>query len=206
MANHIPKLIPNPNNKNLAYYWDKDTYIPVYYRSGLIINIMDAIAKQLSVVQIQHSRVLVGLLQFNLPVGRGTLCNTVMSQFIDRYIPKVKQHYKALGYSTNVGYVWVREQSTSTVQHYHAAFFVNQQAVAGIYKLRELASELWGKLCGGHVTFPANPTYTVKRKDNESRFIALMRLSYYAKEETKNASSYIKNYSTSRLKMQRKSE
>lgn len=200
MANHIPKLIPNPNNKDLAYYLDGDIYISVFYRGGLKVRIMDAIAKQLSIVQSRHSRVLVGLLQFNLPEGKGTTCNTVMSRFIDRFTQKVKLHYKTLGYSTSVGYIWVREQAHSTAQHYHAAFFVNQQCCAGIYQLKELASVIWKKLCNGHVIYPNNPTYTVIRGDYESRCIALVRLSYYAKEETKNAAIYIKNYSISRMR------
>ena len=103
MATYRPKILLNSNNKYLAYYLDGGTYTPVFYRSGLIVKIMDAIAKQLTVVQSRHSRILVGLLQFNLSKGRGTVCNTLMSQFIDKYIPKVKKHYKALGYSTSVG-------------------------------------------------------------------------------------------------------
>lgn len=205
MANYIPKIILNPNNKYLAYYLDGDTYTPVFYRSGLIVNIMDAIAKQLTVIQSQHLRVLVGLLQFNFSKGRGTVCNTLMSQFIDKYIPKVKKHYKALGYSTSVGYVWVREQADSTAQHYHAAFFVNQQCCAGIYKLWDIAVSIWHDLCGGHVRHPNNAALIVKRDNVESRHIALTRLSYYAKKETKKAGIYINNYSVSRMKAKKSS-
>ena len=201
MANYIPKIILDPKDTKFAYYLDQNIHIRVFYRYGLRVNIMDAIAEQLSIVQSYHSRVLVVLLQLNLPEGKGTKCNTLMSQFIEKHTRKIKKHYKQLGYSTSVGYVWVREQAYSTAQHYHAVFFVNQRCCSGIYKLLEFAKRIWGELCHGHVRYPDNPTYIVTREDNESRQIALLRLSYYAKEETKNAESYIKNYSVSRLKL-----
>ncbi len=125
---------------------------------------------------------------------------------IDKFRYRVEMHYKKLGYFTHVGYVWVREQNSSTAQHYHAAFFVNEQCCAGAYKLWQLAVDIWDELCGGHVIMPTNPELTVKRGDLNSRHIALLRLSYYAKQETKQAKIFIKNYSASRMKRKKGSE
>ena len=104
-------------------------------------------------------------------------------------------------YSTKrVGYVWVREISTSKNQHYHLHIFVDGNKVQTSYKINNFVKKHLGeKRMSFH--FPENCYRMTFREDKDSIDEVIYRFSYLAKVNTKClVSKNVRNYSSSRVK------
>ncbi len=85
-------------------------------------------------------------------------------------------------YGTRLFYFWVREQSTSMYQHYHAVVFMNGSVVHRGKFLKGLITKLWFKHGSCHC---CKRYHNVQRKDQRSIDNASEHISYLAKNRDK---------------------
>ncbi|MBP2312946.1 YagK/YfjJ domain-containing protein [Azospirillum soli] len=128
-------------------------------------------------------------------------------------------------------YVWVREQATSEVPHYHALLLVNGDRVRSPYGILKKMEDVWGRVIGsdpsglvdhcnhahdgkpgiGHVPLkrPSSKAQGEERTRQEERFNAARaelddRASYLIKTHTKGgAPKRVREFGASQLKPKR---
>ncbi len=132
---------------------------------------------------------------------------------LDADIKKKKRERNRV-HDCQLRYVWVREQDSAPLQHYHVLLLLNAdtynclgsfQATSGNLASRIKAS--WASALGipveelgGCVHFPENPTYLMNRNSvdfGESYASVYHRVSYMAKLETKRYGGHTRHFGCS---------
>lgn len=189
---------------------------------GLVENILIGNEEVLLRAINSHNRVAV--MRFELKFPKGYMgCTEVISKFFDSLRCRLKNDLikktesRGRRIQSDVGYVWVKELSSSHGWHYHVALLLNYDVYNsfGLINGRNINMYnrilfAWagaiGYLAGdarGLVHIPENPVYKIGRSSltiNEDIHAVLYRLSYLAKLETKpyNTGSRKRFFGTSR--------
>lgn len=198
---HIPKSIP--------FVYKNKVWRLLNSAGGHDKKIMRTIIDRFDVMHSYYAEVLT--CQFILFPHKIPYNNQIISDFFTALIPYLKRHYIdndpaiKLGH---IGYLWVREQSTSDKPHYHCVLWLNEDKVNSSYGILALAKQLWCEQFDGTLSIPDNNYYISKRLQADSgasQQEVICRLSYLAKNATKGChSSNIKRYGANRLKKKSK--
>ncbi|MBY7974922.1 inovirus Gp2 family protein [Vibrio fluvialis] len=159
-------------------------------------DIMKVIIDQMDAYLSYHSRVFIVVMVLTTRVW--TRDNVLISECLAVSLQRLKSEYKL----SRIGYVWCREQSRSSTQHYHLALMLDGSKVQYPAKLFDLISEVWHALCQGRVCWPKRCYYAFHRSDRETLCQVIYRLSYFAKVRTKDRTpKWISRFGASRLKL-----
>jgi len=140
-----------------------------------------------------YSKVTMVQLQFHL--HEPTPDNRVISRFLNSLIKKLKKQYKS-----QIGYVWVREQNGAPAQHYHMAIMLSGHVCKSSHHIYTIANELWSKQNDNGYSFRVkNSMYKISRYCDKELDAARYRLSYFAKNKTKDFAKHIKKFGVSQL-------
>ena len=166
---------------------------------GVYPVIIEKIVEQLDKSLYIHKRVFV--LRFDLHLDNYSDNNKEISKFMKAQVQRIRRKYK----TKHIGYVWVREMERAKTQHYHCAFFIDGDKIRNSFALNQQIKAKWYK--NGHRSVVPKPFYFIdKHNYEEKRKDVIYRLSYLAKVRGKGyRSSQAKDYSTSRLKLNIKS-
>ncbi|MBV7317345.1 inovirus-type Gp2 protein [Shewanella sp. NIFS-20-20] len=108
------------------------------------------------------------------------------NKLVAKYFKHLKNHLSNY-YKSQIGYGWVREQGHENNRtHYHCFVLLNGQKANRTKKCFEFARQAQELLVDINVYFPDNPSYMVIRSNLQSIQAAFFRLSYLAKNETKD--------------------
>lgn len=105
-----------------------------------------------------------------------------------------------------MGYVWVRKQNVAKSQHYHLMIMLNGHKCRNAYAVSNICDEIWEDSKDTNFSYGIkNRLYCIKQyKNNDSELrAAKMRMSYMAKNETKDFNKNTKTFGVSRLKPNR---
>lgn len=195
----------HPVNPNLAYFKYRYTqYVIFYYPLGVNTNILTRVFEQIDVMLSYFSKVRVVLLQLNFSQQKKELClsgnkyiSVCMQSIIDEISPL---------YGNTVGYLWVREKVKSDSPHYHIALMVNGHKCKSAYHIQNIAQKCWHELTGGSHWNVDKPTYCIRRNNDTESREARARISYLAKNQTKESNKQSRCFSSSRLKVNPKAK
>jgi hypothetical protein len=124
--------------------------------------------------------------------------NKLISRFRQKLTRQLRNKY-----SCEVGFAWVREQTESAdTPHYHYAVFVNGHKAQNSFGFAKVIDKICDSLLYISPYYPPNNGYMIKRGDSKSIQKVIFRLSYLAKNKSKNNNvEGISDYQTSRLKL-----
>lgn len=125
-----------------------------------------------------HSKVHV--IRFDLHQQSHTADNKRITEFNRKLFKWIKKKY---GFS-RIGYAWTRELETGKGQHYHYALFLDGHKIQHPQKIIDRASQTW-ELMGGHFAYVPNCYYNLARSDRKALQAVIYRLSYFAKDKSK---------------------
>jgi hypothetical protein len=191
-------------------------------RGGLVENMLigneEVLVKALS----SHKRVAVMRFELKFPLGY-TGCTDIISKFFDSLRYRVKNdlanktEIRGRVIYSDIGYVWVKEFSSSHGWHYHVALFLNYDVYNCFGLINGDNMNMYNRIlfawagalgCSvdearGLVHIPENAVYKLDRSSlsvNEDIHAVLYRLSYLAKLKTKpyKTGSSIRFYGTSK--------
>lgn len=190
----MSQIALHPSNKKLAVFiYKQSEYLIQYDDSGINTKILNQIFKQFDVMVSYYSKVVMVQLQFHLK--EPTPDNQVMSIFLNRFIKKLQTKYKS-----KIGYVWVREQSGAPAQHYHMGVMLSGHVCKSSHHIYNIANEIWSKQNKNGYSFRVeNSLYKISRYCDKELDAARFRLSYFAKNETKDFDKSVKKFGVSRL-------
>jgi len=170
----------------------------------------------------QYPRVFAFRVDLRLPVGQSlpddAYTNSVMARFIDSFKAKVKynrQRARAVNkcaHDSTVRYVWARELGERGRPHYHVAILLNYDAFntlgrfeTGRDNLFNDLQEAWASALGwsveeaaGLVEIPRNPTYKLRRGEEQGIGEFFYRASYLCKSATKQYGDGCHGFGSSR--------
>jgi len=107
--------------------------------------------------------------------------NSIMSQFLKSYIPKLERQYKC-----KVSYLCAREQGTeSPKQHYHLALMFSGHKINHPENLLKQLKSTWEDSNAGTAAYLSDSYYMMFRGVKSSIDSVIYRLSYLAKQDTK---------------------
>lgn len=178
-----------------------DTAYRVKARQGwpLYPEIVDRGYEQISAMLSHHCRVLM----FRLDIRFHDFEST--NRLMTRLCKKLKQRISVSKYHNlkRLGYLWVREQATSEVPHYHAIFLIDGTKIRRPGHLIRLIEDICYRWDQPKPFTPRNCFYLLERDQPESLTmrLAIHRMSYLAKVNTKDKRpSTTHDYGTSRIK------
>lgn len=179
----------------------KDFYYQGYlwkimsFKEGTNTKIMTSIFDQLIQLIIRYAKVFI--VRFDLRFCIDMANNTLISKFRDKLNRKLRKKYNC-----DIGYAWAREQTnTATTPHYHCAVFLNGHKVRKAFPIGRIIDDICDSLLYISPFFPNNNGYMIQRRDSKSIQRVIYRLSYLAKNKSKeNTAKGIANYQVSRLK------
>jgi len=176
------------------YYYANLQWRILSFTQGINLNNLDNTFDQLLRILSHHSKVLV--VRFDLHLSIQTNDNILISDFTKHLKKQIQRKC-----SKRVGFVWARERtSIETTPHYHYAVFVNGHKLNKSYSIFKMVNNICKKLKDLTHYFPKNSYYKVNRGNLKDLQRVLLRLSYLAKNATKDTlSSHRRNYQTSRL-------
>lgn len=190
----MAQIILHPSNKDLAFFEYKQRQrLIMYYEGGVNTKILTQIFKQLDIMISYYSRVSVVILQFHLK--EQTPDNKVISVFLTALIKKLKVKYRS-----EIGYVWIREQNGAPAQHYHMAIMLSGHGCESSHHIYMIADDIWKtQNKTGYSYRVDNSLYRINRYDDNELNAAKYRLSYFAKNKTKDFEKNVKKFGVSRL-------
>ncbi len=121
--------------------------------------------------------------------------NQKVSEFLQASIKKIKKQYKC-----KVQYLCAREQLSSEKQHHHAAFLLSGHKLNYPSKLLSQIKTAWEKQGLGIAKFVSNSYCMMLRGNRASIKPAIYRLSYLAKNYSKELNGKAKSLLMNRIK------
>jgi len=185
----------HPSKKRLAYFDYKQQQQLIFYPSGGINKeLLKRIYSQLDNMLSYYSKVTVVFLQ--LHQKRYTESNTLITKFFGLLKKRLSKHY-----GTRIGHVWVREKHRAEAQHYHIAVMLNGHRCQKCYRVTQYAQQIWERLGEEHFSYRVrNRIYRIERREHNRELQAVRtRLSYLAKNATKDAGNYRQVSNASRI-------
>ncbi|SQD79597.1 YagK/YfjJ domain-containing protein [Moritella yayanosii] len=189
------QITKHESKKFLAYYhYNNEQQLIFHKKTGIRTEILEQGFKQLDIMMTEYSKVSVILLQ--LHPDKFTEDNAIITQFLVRLKKKIKKQYNC-----KIGYLWVREQSSAEAQHYHMVIMVNGHKCNNAYAIGKMCDEIWEGPTDTNFSYRVkNRLYRIERykgNDHELR-AARMRMSYMAKNETKEFNRNTNSFGVSR--------
>jgi len=167
--------------------------------SGCYIEILDALHSQMRAMLTHHCGLLV--VGFDLHLHSYIHDNKLMSRFLSKIKKRIRQRYQLVSSMANIGHLWVREQHSADVPHFHVALFLDAKYVAGAHAIHELAESIWEGWGNPRPYRATQRTFMIHRDNSAAYSAAFKALSYYAKEATKgNRPPATNDYSSSRVR------
>ncbi len=164
----------------------------MFFDEGLNSTILNKIYQSLSDYLSAHSKMLV--IRFDLSL----YCNPNDNKTIAKIINNTKVHLTKQ-YSSDVGYCWVREISTDDKAHYHCFILLNGHKAKTSKRVFDAVKHSLRLVIDVNCYFPENCYYIVKRDDLTSLQATLYRLSYLAKNASKQGKpAQVKSYQFNR--------
>lgn len=165
------------------------------FKKGTDIKMLDRIFDQLLVALTHYSKLLV--IRFDIHLNNQLNNNKDISALFQTLKKKLVK-----AYSTEVGYCWVRERTShKKTPHYHCVIYFNGHKAKTSHVVFETIKQYCKNINMTHY-FPKNAAYQVYRGDLKSIQQVLVRLSYLAKNETKDKfDKYMITYQLSKLKI-----
>lgn len=214
----------HPDNSNLVLYRNSIFRSMRVYEGGpLIENYLDRIDKIIQTALLHHTRVAALRFDLRLPHGRQVAAdhNRLMTAFWERLKDRIESNRAQakrtldMAHDTSVHYVWAREyDETGNRPHWHCVLLVNKDAYRDIGRLKAEGENMytrivaaWNSALGlppgqdfGLVHVPNNPVYHLHRESDGSDFRDLFyRLSYFAKERSKQYGGSVNAFGGSRI-------
>jgi len=183
---------------------------------------LQKIDSTLQLATADHPRTLAVRVDLRFPQGAECTDDAVISRFIASLKTKIQADLKAKKrtgarvHPCRLRYIWVREQDSAPLQHYHVLLLLNADtynclgnygAESGnlAYRIRSAWASAIGmpveEICGS-VHFPDNPIYRLDtRSDNypESYGAVWYRTSYMAKLATKEYGGHVRHFGCSQM-------
>lgn len=216
---------PIKANRNLHVYTGEDFKgLPFYSERGpVIFEYLERILGVLNRALNEHPRTLAIRLDLRYP---STYTNQrpdkLMSQFIKTlrsyfntdYNDKLARNGRA--HWSSIRYIWCRESTTHSSEHYHLMLFVNRDSYyrLGLYgsehnSLAAMIRRAWATALGLHVSdsggalhFPKRCLHHIRERSDsftEDYANAFYRASYFAKLETKSYGNGYRSFGTSTI-------
>ncbi|MGL5488994.1 MAG: YagK/YfjJ domain-containing protein [Shewanella sp.] len=88
-------------------------------------------------------------------------------------------------YSKQLGIICVRERVNSHKEHYHLVLMLNGNKIQKPDYVLHMLKELWQRRVNGSVHLVENSYYRIERGQSQTIFEAIYRLSYLAKQRSK---------------------
>ena len=166
---------------------------------GVYKEIITKFISQLDLAYSTHKRLLV--YRFDLHLNKPSNNNKIISRFMNRVKQWLKRNYGL----NKTGYLWVREKESAKNQHYHLVLLLDGDKIRHPSKITKKLKEMWKP--SGFMPTIQNPYYFMNKHNHAAvRKNVIERVSYLAKVRGKGyRSSQAKDYSTSRLKLNIKS-
>lgn len=184
-------------------------------------NYLNAIQHVFMQAMNNHPRTLMVRFDLHIPQGH-SFDGRMISRFFDSLKARIRaredknQRRGVRVHKTKISYVWCREINKSERPHYHVGLFLNADAFNGLGDYREHRDNLAGMIYSAwqsatgyfcdiisSVHFPKDtPCYLLNVRDEyytANLNMAFQRLSYLAKEETKQYGDRSNNFGTSRV-------
>lgn len=143
------------------------------------VKIMNSLFKAVDRTYASCSRFLAIHYDFHLP--QYTADNRVITRFHQLMIPAFRKLYS----KSFARVFWVREQNKAPAQHYHYLLMVDGNCVRHPLKINKLVESCWNIATGGTVWFPKHGYYLIRKNDTEAMTALLLRVSYFAKQHSK---------------------
>jgi hypothetical protein len=189
-------ILINPNRKRYGYFKFKYKLYNIFHgKQGVDIKILKRGFEEVDVMQSYYSKVCIIFLEFHLKQFSSD--NLVMSDFMKALKSKLAQKYKS-----KISYLWVRERHKAPAQHYHLAIMINGHKCNNGWSTQQIANDIWRNQKTGNTTyFVKRTTYNLLRNNEVEANAARVRLSYFAKNRTKERNLPCNNFSASRTKL-----
>lgn len=175
------------------------------HRGALIANQLARILQTLQRSQAAYLETFCIRVDLHVPADHELADNVVIEKFIASlrakisHSTKTKQAKGTRVHRTKLRFIWCRELSITGRPHYHVLLMVNKQSFFNLGLFDISCDNLYSRICqawasalgisledvAGLVHFPDNPTTMLRRDDQESLNEVFRRLSYFAKEDTK---------------------
>lgn len=177
------------------FYYQDHFWKIMSFKEGTNTKIMTRIFEQVIQLIIRYSKVFI--IRFDLRVCIAMSNNKLMSKFRDKLNRQLKKKYNC-----DIGYAWAREQTDlSNTPHFHCAVFLNGHKVQKSFPVGRVIDKICDSLIYISPFFPSNNGYMIKRADSKSIQRVIYRLSYLAKNTSKdNTPQGINQFQVSRLK------
>jgi hypothetical protein len=177
------------------FIYDNTLFIISDKKYNFYTEILNKTLEQLTTALKIHKRLLV--VRFDFHTGTHTNNNFIISKFLTRIRNYLQRKYN----TSNIGYIWVREQEKSKKQHYHLAIFISGKVINYPNNLINNIKEKWQP---NHSPTIKNPYYFIDQNNKQTELSkAIFRLSYLAKTRGKGyRDTQAKDYGASRLKNQ----
>lgn len=166
------------------------------FAGGVLTKLMKKLMDQLFFSLTRYSRILALRVDFRAYDEAPT--NQLISDFFKRIIPAFERKYRS-----SVAYVWVREVGQESKHpHYHAAFLFNGHRVNHPSQIiKTIMTDINDRHPCLGCFIPKHCYYHIHREDPVSQQAFIYRISYLAKNETKDKKPIqTKNYHMSRNK------
>ncbi len=178
------------------FIYQEDIWKVMHFKGGTNDKITEKALNQLNQILSKYSKVFVS--RFDIRICIEIKTNELISKLIKKLRNQVKTKYGCL-----MGYIWVREQTGSCeTPHYHCAVFLNGHKTWKAFGLGKIIDRICDSLLYLSPYYPKNNGYMVKRDNSKSIQRVIYRISYFAKNESKdNCSAGVNEYQVSRLKI-----
>lgn len=183
-------------NKVADIILDRMVWKIMSFTGGVNRSLLQKLYNNLNAYLSRHSKMYI--IRFDVSMYDSLANNKKISKLRSVIIKQLKLHY-----NTSAGFGWVREQNTTEDKcHYHCFVILNGHEVNNSYKMFRLVMPVALKLITDlNFYFPENCGYMVKRHQLDTFQAALYRLSYLAKNHTKEGNPALaKGFYFSRIK------
>ncbi|HEK2898211.1 TPA: inovirus-type Gp2 protein [Proteus mirabilis] len=141
------------------------------------------------------------VIRFDLHLQKYSDKNESITKFSKKLLSEFKCKYK----KSFIKLFWVREQNKSQSQHYHCALFVDSNIINHSVSLQNMVGTCWKEINNGTHVIPKNCYYLCHQSDMSTLANIIYRLSYLAKNVTKERkNSHTKRYGSSSLTLRKK--
>lgn len=182
------------NRKPYFQSADRQYRINNNHTLGCYNEVLKRLYGQLNNFLSHHSRLL--FLRQDIRVYQYSTDNKLMSDFMRSLRRNLKRHF---GFS-RVGYLWVRELSKATKQHYHLILLLDGNKVQHPANVIRIAEETAYKVEIPKPYTPKKPYLLISRNDSEGFCKAIYRGSYMAKTRTKQCNKKIRSMGCSNIR------
>jgi len=217
-------MVRHPGNTNLTLHYDA-TYLglPVQQDKGpFVLSYLERLKQTIDRALAQYRRVFAFRVDLRFPANQqlpaDAFTNEIMSRFIESFKAKIAHNRRRAldvdkyAHECVVRYVWVREIGESGRPHYHLLILLNGDAYCALgsftSKQRNTChrlEEAWASALGlpvaavdGLVHIPDDPTYKLRRGDQQGMNDLFHRASYLCKAATKSYGNWQHGFGCSR--------